>query len=125
MRLFSNVIYISAFFLILLAPFSARASEFFETLYDVPVMEGMREVPDMAMSFDKPNGRIAEAGALIDGLSEAKIVEFYVIGLYQMGWVRIEAGTAPYKFTREGEELSIYIDKSDTSPIIRFLLQPL
>ena len=135
MKYFLNVIRVSAktclyvhlvyFFLVIgVSGTYAQNSQFFETLYDVPIMAGMEEIPEMALSFDKVNGRIAEAGAIADGLSDQAIISFYKQSLSQMGW-KIQGGVkAPYIFIRESEKLSIFIDKSGTSPIIRFLLQP-
>jgi hypothetical protein len=98
--------------------------QFFETLYDVPIMKGMEELPEMALNFDKVGGRIAEAGAIAPDLSDREIMSFYKTALEQMGWQQIPLNFAPYKFTREGEELSIFLEKSDTSILVRFLLQP-
>lgn len=102
----------------------AQDGQFFETLYDVPVMEGIEEIPEMALSFDKVGGRIAEAGAIMSDLSDREVISFYNTSLAQMGWQRKQSSYAPYIFTREGEKLSIFIDKSKASPVIRFLLQP-
>lgn len=98
--------------------------QFFETLYDVPIMEGLEEVPDMGLSFDKVGGRIAEAGAQTSILSDREILSFYKTALEQMGWSQAEGQYDPYIFTREGEKLSIFLTKSDSSTQIRFLLGP-
>ena len=103
----------------------AKDGQFFETLYDIPVMEGIEEIPEMALSFDKVGGRIAEAGAIASELTESEIITFYKASLEQMGWMAHTFNQSPYIFTREGEKLSIFIDKSKASPVIRFLLQPI
>ena len=112
----------SAIFLLSIVP--APAAQFFETLYDVPVMDGLTEVPEMALSFDKPNGRIAEAAATSLSLSEDAIINFYKTSLFQMGWQFKEQALNHYIYHRESEELIIYVEKSDSSLLIRFLLQP-
>lgn len=90
---------------------------FFETLYDVPVMEGIIEIPDMALTFDKPNGRIAQAGAQFDRLSKSKILSFYAQILPQLGWRRLSEG----RYSREGEDLVISFEQGG---IVKFLLKP-
>lgn len=97
---------------------------FFETLYDIPVMQGLDELEDMALSFDKAGGRIAEAGASTDVLSDREVISFYKTALEQMGWRRVEGTYDPYQFTREDEHLSIFITKSGASTVYRFLLEP-
>ena len=99
----------------------AQEPKFFESLYDVPVMPGLEEMPEMAMSFDKPDGRISEAGATATGVEEKSIFVFYQQSLAQMGWQEASQGV----FIRNGEKLEIFIEKTGDSPLIRFLLSPL
>lgn len=103
---------------------NAQSSGFFETLYDIPMMTGMEEIPEMALSFDKPNGRIAEVGAVAPNVSEAVIIDFYNTALFQMGWLPEGARKGPYQYTREGETLSIFFDNSNASLVVRFVLEP-
>lgn len=99
----------------------AGESRFFETLYDVPIMPGLVEIPDMALNFDKPDGRISQAGAVAADLKKQAVFVFYQESLGQMGWKKIAEGS----YVREGEKLEIFTEKSGTSLLIRFLLQPL
>ena len=118
------LLYISAFLMLSISSLQAQDQQFFETLYDVPVMQGLEEVPDMALSFDKVGGRIAEAGAVTAILSDREVMSFYRASLEQMGWQQKEGVYDPYVFTRENEKLSIFLDKSDSSLVVRFLLEP-
>ncbi len=104
---------------LILLPFSGKAqqSAFFETLYDVPVMDGIVEIPDMALTFDKPNGRIAQAGAQTGKHSNAEIQGFYAQILPQLGWRKVGEG----HYTREGESLVISFERAKT---VKFLLKP-
>jgi hypothetical protein len=105
--------------LFLLFPISIRAQTlFFETLYDVPIMEGLTEIPDMAMTFDKPNGRISQAGAVMEDVSQARVQDFYDKVLVQLGWKPAGENT----YIREGEQLLISYDAGKT---VKFLLKPL
>lgn len=105
-------------------PAQAQNQPFFETLYDVPVMQGLEEVPEMAISFDKPNGRIAEAGAVADNLSTPAILSFYKESLSQLGWTLSQGTKNETIYTREDEKLSISIDKLEVSLVVRFTLEP-
>jgi hypothetical protein len=107
--------------LLICLPVSARAEVFFNTLYDVPVMPGLSEVPDMALSFDKPAGRIAQAGAIVGELSEESIYSFYEQSLKQLGW-QAQQGNI---YVRDGEKLEISIRKTGQSAVVQFMLRPL
>lgn len=99
----------------------AQETAFFETLYDIPIMSGLEEMSDMALSFDQPAGRISEAVAiLVENIEETVILDFYSLSLEQMGWRKLSQGV----FVREGEKLVISFEKSEASHLIRFLLQP-
>jgi len=86
----------------------AQEQQFFEVLYDVPVLEGLEALSDEAVAFDKPSGRIAHARAFAANLSEAEILSDYKAALGQMGWRQIK----PSRFTREDDVLSISFEKS-------------
>jgi len=99
------------------------ASEFFETLYDVPVLLDLEEIREESMLFDKPSGRIASAKAR-SAYGEKYVFEAYGMALPQMGWQKI----SETRFKREGEVLSILAIKSDTSSgsgvLVSFSLKP-
>ena len=123
--LFFTLLYVSIlFFFVAMMDVSrpyAQESQFFETLYDIPVMAGLEEVPELALSFDKPDGRISQAGAYASDLTKNDILSFYNKSLEQMGWHSIAAG----QYRREREKLEIFIEKSGGLNLVRFLLQPL
>ncbi len=112
------------FILIIMAsPVQAQSQNmFFESLYDVPVMPEMVELPEMALSFDKPTGRIAYAtGAASKALNTVQILDFYAKSLPQMGWTAL----TPYEFTREDERLRLSFTKSGGADLVQFMLYPL
>ncbi len=98
----------------------AADPEFFESLYDIPVMSGLTEVKDMSLSFDKAEGRIAYATAIGENINESNVLTFYSEALSQMGWHKI----APNIFTREQEKLEIFLEKSKTSELVKFSISP-
>lgn len=79
-----------------------RMPVFFSVLGDVPVMEGLAELPESALLFDKPAGRVAEVTA--KGLvKKAAIIRFYDETLPQLGWSVIGSGV----YSKEGEKLML------------------
>lgn len=126
------LIYMSVFLMLLGAGHAhaqnnAQDQRFFETLYDVPVMRGLQELPDYAMTFDKANGRLAEAGASMAGYSADAVMDFYKTALFQMGWLYegpLKAAKTGYYFTREGERLDIMFDQTLDDNLVLFTLGP-
>lgn len=118
MRFFVLILALAAFS----APVRAAAGEtaFFETLYDVPVMPGLAEMPDRALVFDKPEGRFAQAGAAGKGVTEQGIRAFYAASLPQLGWQA--AGGDSY--IREGEKLVLSVGSEGAWRVARFTLSP-
>ena len=104
-------------------------AHFFESLYDVPIMKGLEEIPELSLSFDKPDGRISQAGAYAKNLKKENILAFYDISLDQMGWKHAGIGV----YTRKIEKLEISIEemqekaqgKQEGVFFIKFLLKPL
>lgn len=84
-----------------------QSSEFFETLPDVPKMRGMEERGDLTFIFDKPEGRIIETLAHLDGLSSEQIRSYYGDTLPQLGWKKSSAD----EFIREQEKLSLQFEE--------------
>lgn len=116
-------IFLALVFLMILlsAPVHAqRESRFFEAIYDIPVMPGLSEVSGQSLSFDKPDGRIAQSVAAAPGVAWKDVENFYDSSLPQLGWSRI----APGAYVRGGETLKIASDSSGEIPLVRFTLGP-
>ena len=102
-----------------LAAFAPASAVFLSNLDDIPLMEGLTERKDLAVSFDKPEGRIVEAQA--EGrLSAAAVAKFYAATLPQLGW-RVQGAN---HFMRESEELRLSINTVNQLVIVRFALSP-
>ncbi len=99
---------------------SAHQTTFFHALNDVPVMPGLRELPDESINFDKPEGRIITATAISDRISPEKIRQFYEQTLPQLGWARGAMGA----FIREKEQLKLIIEVKQGVSIARFTVEP-
>lgn len=118
---------LKTFFLVAVAALSltssawAQQAVFFETLYDVPVMPGLVELPEGALVFDKPSGRIAQAEAAGESVLAREIQGFYRESLPQLGWVEHSKGS----YRREGEALTLEIREEEGFRIVHFTLSPL
>lgn len=71
--------------LLLLARSPAAADEFVAGTEDVPLMPGLKPLPNSDIVFDKPEGRIVEARA--EGTTtRSKVEAFYAASLPPLGW---------------------------------------
>lgn len=92
---------------------------FLSNLDDIPLMAGLTERKDLAVSFDKPEGRIVEAQA--EGrLAADAVTKFYATTLPQLGW-RMQGAN---HFMRESEELRLTLATVNQLLIVRFALSP-
>ena len=101
---------------------AARADDtrgYIDQIADLPLMDGLSEVDDAGVSFDKPAGRIVEAFAH-GSVKTAHVRRFYRTTLPQLGWTRLRRDA----FAREGEKLTLdYLGRSGDLTV-RFTLQP-
>ncbi len=92
---------------------------FIAGITDLPLMPGLREIPEATLIFDKPDGRLVKATA--EGAAEATALwQFYEATLPQLGWRRRSRG----KFYRDGEILRIHVEKNDSKLTVRFAIAP-
>lgn len=108
--------------LLILAAAPAGASEqlFFSDLSDIPLMQGLYEVTDKAVIFDKPEGRIVEAVAVSESENVSNIKAFYDSALPQLGWVREAEGL----FVRPGEGLRVVCGAEGKLSTVRLTVFP-
>ena len=67
------------------------AVQYLSAAPDVPLAAGLNEASDAGMVFDKPQGRIVQITANMDGTkSRRTIIDFYRASLPNLGWQRIE-----------------------------------
>lgn len=96
-----------------------RSDGFVAGVTDVPLMPGLREIPEATLVFDKPDGRLVRAAARGQG-RRAALWEFYAETLPQLGWRRLGRG----HFVRDGESLRISVEKNGSNLIVRFAIAP-
>ncbi len=104
------------------------APQFFETVTDLPVMEGLSELVDAATMFDTPGGRLVEVYAGGD-VAERMIADFYAATLPQLGWAPSPAAGGRMRFERDGESLIMEFAAEQTDAdgawSVRFSIAPL
>lgn len=93
---------------------------FFSALHDIPLMDGMTEIQDETMMFDKPGGRIIDAYAISDRLSSQDITLYYNATLPQFGWGK----TDNLHFYRDKEILSLSFPKHDDATLLKISIRP-
>ena len=102
----------------------AAQPAFLSVIDDVPLMPGLTERPEAAVTFDKPEGRIVEAEAA-GRASRAEVLKFYAASLPQLDWRARGEG----RFLRDREELAISFPANPPgapagSLTVRFALSP-
>ena len=101
----------------------ATGPAFMSGFEDLPLMDGLKQAEDAAVSFDTPSGRIIEAYAQSSDIGERKIKDFYNRTLPQLGWKKLSGKNkdSSVSYAREGEVLTISVD--DGTPVsVRFEL---
>ena len=105
------------------AQVETEKDDFVSGFEDLPLMSGLIQLEDGAVSFDSPSGRIVEAYAESPTLTADKISKFYADTLPQLGWKKNknEKQKNGLAFTRDGESLEISFEKS-SHIVVRFEL---
>ena len=86
---------------------------------DLPLMPGLTALPDGALVFDKPGGRIVEAFAR-GSVAPQSVTAFYDQTLPQLGWRPEGHGT----YQREGERLELDLGHDARGTTVHFRLFP-
>jgi len=108
------------FMIIFALPVQAFEPRFFNSLHDIPIMEGLVEIEEAAISFDKANGRIAQARAMSEDLTQSTIIQFYDKTLPQMGWIQQSTGL----YQREMEQLRLSFESEQGFLLMLLMLAP-
>ena len=89
---------------VLLMSTCVSAQSPFTELTDVPLMDGMKELPDDWMQFDVPAGHILQTRTQIKRYSKDQVRRFYQTTLPAVGWIYDEKDDV---FARESDVLTI------------------
>ncbi len=99
---------------------SPHEAQFFTSLQNMPLMPGLVELTGQTIAFDKPEGRIIESVAQIQGVSKGKIQLYYESVLPQFGWSRIAENT----FVRGSERLHLSFEDYEEQSFLRVMVMP-
>ena len=105
--------------LLLLAVWPAAAEQFVAGTEDLPLMPGLKPVPNSNIVFDKPEGRIVEARAA-GATTRAKVEEFYAASLPALGW----QSTGRDQWQRDSERLKLDFTDASGRLAVGFTLSP-
>ena len=97
-----------------------RRPVFLSVISDVPLMPGLYEIPDNALIFDKPEGRVVEVAAQGQGLDPVVVLSFYRQTLPQFGWQAGARGT----YLRERESLDIRVVINQGTCTVFYFVSP-
>lgn len=99
----------------------AQESSFFMSLDDVPLMEGLQELPEETLTFDKPEGRIIESYALLnDDVNAEGIFSYYKQVLPAFGWRMV----GKRLFSRENEVLELAVIDGEGGCKLKVMIRP-
>jgi hypothetical protein len=102
------------------APAMAPPAKFFSSMQDIPLVNGLSELSDQTVTFDKPEGRIVESVAEIESGNTASVKKAYDDTLPQLGWTKISDNS----YTRESESLTLNFESYDGRNFVRILVRP-
>ena len=111
--------------IVIVAPASAtaqQAARFLSVMEEMPLMPGLVEVVDAAVTFDGPSGRIIEA-FVAGSVQVDAIWDFYSETLPQLGWARQANG----EYRRDAEILRLEVSPAPvgaTGAGAHFVLRP-
>ena len=112
------------FFLACTCTYSAHAqnneAQFFSSLRDIPLMEGLIEIEENITTFDKPDGRIIDAYAAIENTNQDNILTYYNATLPQFGWSKTETNI----FYRNREFLELSFETNEGTSVLKISIRP-
>ncbi|MCB1562680.1 MAG: hypothetical protein KDJ75_03820 [Alphaproteobacteria bacterium] len=110
-------------------PSGGDVAVFFQTIPDMPLMQGLEELPDQTVIFEKPAGRIIDAAAALEdeALAPADVLTFYKETLPQLGWVPApkDSGVQGERFVRGGESVMLEVEAHDGHRFLTIAVRPL
>jgi len=100
----------------------AAARGYLSTIGDVPLADGLQELPDAGFVFDKPQGRIVQLTASHKAdVTQKTLMDFYQNSLPNLGWQARKSGPGLLIFSRRGEILRLTF----TADLVIFDLTPM
>lgn len=96
-----------------------KINEHWDAGLDLPIMDGLTEVPNTRVEFDKPGGKIVEVVYWAEDMPYTSILMFYMKTAPQLGWRPIPVPQWPASFIRDGEMLTIGQDHKTSEKTLK------
>ncbi len=104
---------------------SAQAqTRYLASMPDIPLMAQMAEIKDSRVVFDKAEGRIVEETVKAANLSPADVLKFYNATLPALGWTGLGTSGSLARFSRNGEQLIVNLEKLQAEGLVSFAVSP-
>lgn len=113
------------FVLMLGAPAAFAETQYLVSLPDIPLMPEMKELKDSGVLFDKAEGRIIEETVKAPNLTREKVLKFYNETLPALGWMPVSPGPNSSRFSRNGEQLIVNLEKLANDGLVGFAVSPI
>jgi|GEM_PF-3255298 len=120
--------YIALIILCLLLPIASvkanpqiqsTAPKFLTLIPDLPLMNGMIELEEQNLIFDKADGRIIESQIILENSTIDKAQNFYRAALPQFGWIAV--GNNNYK--RDQEMITFYYEQDGSTVLLNLVMK--
>lgn len=89
------------------------AQEFIEGFEDIPIMDGLEQLPNDNISFGNEESRLVEAYLNGKKTPFSAVVSFYAETLPQLGWKTENKNSKHISFEREQERLDIVCEQNN------------
>lgn len=96
--------------------YSSFAQEFIDGFEDIPIMDGLEQLPNDNISFGNEESRLVEAYLNGRKISFSSVASFYAETLPQLGWKTENKNDKHISFEREQERLDIVCEQ--TKPLL-------
>ncbi len=108
----------------LIAASAQAETRYLASMPDIPLMPQMTEIKDSRIVFDKAEGRIVEETVKTANIRPADIFKFYNETLPALGWTHILSTPVLARFSRNGEQLIVNLEKLQTESLVSFAVSP-
>lgn len=104
---------------------SAQAqTRYLASMPDIPLMAQMTEIKDSRVVFDKAEGRIVEETVKAADIRPADVLKFYNATLPALGWTSLGVAGSLARFSRNGEQLIVNLEKLQAEGLVSFAVSP-
>lgn len=123
-RFLLNWLVFTVFFAGMFTNSAMAQTRYLVSLPDIPLMPQMMELKDSGVVFDKAEGRIIEETVKASNVSREQVLKFYNETLPALGWVKVNRPNSLGRFSRNGEQLVVNLEKLGSEGLVSFAVSP-